>query len=223
MMSHALLTKRILAKASHYTTTIVFSLLAIIGVEYLIMTFTPFPMDDAHLILLSSLVSFFALVRAILALNVDLSTKRSAKWRLLLAFIFWSVVSFGAGFYASYSAVTIIDASVFPVVSFLAQVWKSYLLLFITCVNFIGATFLFHRIINAIQVDTIEWFKRGFGGDGDPPAANLAPVAKKILLGLTAQLVLNVIIYMYGSPDAFFQALAGYAREILAIVGITLS
>ena len=213
--------KYILAKISNYTTGIVVSMIILLGIEYSLQEFLGFSFDNAQMILFLSLISFFSLVRAILSLNVDLTSGPRMKWRLLGGFILWSVVSFVAGTYASLYAIEIIDEALFPIVSFLARIWKSYMLLFITCVNFISATLLFHKIANAIQIDTIEWYKRGFGDDGDPPRANLAPVAKKILLGLISQLTLNVVIFAFGSPEIFFQQMSVYFQDILALVGIT--
>lgn len=174
--------------------------------------------DASQEILFFALISFLSLTLAVLSLNVDLT--KNSKWRLLVSFVFWSVVSFVTGFFASVSAVQVIDETIFPVVSFLAQIWKSYLLLFFTCVNFISASFLFHKIALAIQTDTIEWYKRGFGADGDPPKVSLSPVAKKILLGLVAQLVMNVLIYAHGSPEAFFTQMTVYFNNFFNMIGV---
>ncbi|MHA1793879.1 MAG: hypothetical protein ACTSVI_14645 [Promethearchaeota archaeon] len=174
--------------------------------------------ESSQEILFHSLISFFALIMAILSLNTDLNVQ--GKWKLLTSFIFWSAISFLSGFYASISAIKIINQEIFPIVNFLARIWKSYLLLFITCVNFISASMLFHRLANAIQTDTIEWFKRGFGADEDPPKISLAPVAKKILFGLISQLVLNMVIYAYGSPEIFFAEMSHYIQDFLGLIGI---
>ncbi|MFX0098681.1 MAG: hypothetical protein ACFFCS_03800 [Candidatus Hodarchaeota archaeon] len=216
MVSIVYSTKNRLRKVARYVSGIVFGLMLVIGLEYLLNYFFGVVFDVSQEILFFALISFFSLVLAVLSLNVDLT--QNSKWRLLLSFIFWSVISFMSGFYASVSAVQVIDESLFPIVSFLAQVWKSYILLFFTCVNFISASFLFHKIANAIQVDTIEWFKRGYGTDGDPPKVSLSPVAKKILFGLIAQLTVNVLIYAYGSPEAFFNQMSIYLQDLVNFI-----
>ncbi len=221
-MRTVLVWKHRLQRVSNYTSAIVVSLFLLLALEFALASTIGYSFGMAQVILFSSLISFFSLMRAILSLNTDLTSGNKMKWKLLLNFTFWSVLSFVAGFYASMSAVRLIDQTVFPIVSFLAYVWKSYLLLFVTSTNFIGAIFAFHRIANAVQIDTIEWFKRGFGADGDPPRANLSPVAKKLLVGLIAQLALNIAIYAYGSPEAFFSGLTDAIREVLSLVGISL-
>ncbi|MHA1679795.1 MAG: hypothetical protein ACTSUE_02230 [Promethearchaeota archaeon] len=211
--------KNKLLAISRFGRAAVLTLFIIIGVEY-VLTFTiGYTFQESQEVLLFSLISFFSLVMAILALNIDLTKK--AKWRLLASFIVWSSISFLSGFYASISAVEIIDESVFPIVDFLAKVWKSYLLLFITCVNFISASLLFHRIANAIQVDTIEWFKRGFGNDGDPPKVSLSPVARKILLGLASQLALNLVIMSMGGAEEFFTQISTWMSDLMGFFGVS--
>jgi hypothetical protein len=208
--------KNRLRKVGRYISGIVFGLMMIIGLEYTLDFFLGVEFDVSQEILFFALISFFSLVLAVLSLNIDLT--KNSKWRLLLSFIFWSIVSFMSGFYASVSAVQVIDENLFPIVSFLAQIWKSYILLFFTCVNFISASLLFHKIALAIQTDTIEWFKRGFGNDGDPPKVSLSPVAKKILFGLIAQLTVNVLIYAYGSPEAFFTQMSIYLQDLVNFI-----
>lgn len=210
--------KKKLQAFSRFGKAAVITLFIIIGVEYVLSHAIGFTFEKAQEILFFGLISFFSLVMAILALNIDLTVKN--KWKMLGTFVLWSVVSFLTGFYASYSAVGLIDETVFPIINFLARIWKSYLLLFITCVNFISASFLFHKIARAIQLDTIEWFKRGFGDDGDPPKVSLSPVARKILLGLVSQLVLNIAIMSLGGPEEFFTKISIHFKDLLVFLGI---
>jgi len=213
-----------LSRLAVYTTGIVAGLFTILSVELLLSVAIGMPFDKGQQILFFAMISFFALVRSILCLNIDLANGPRIKWKLFASFVGWSILSFAAGFYASIEAVKVIDESVFPVIDTLARIWKAYILFFLTAANFVSATFMFHKIVNAVQVDTIEWFKRGFGDEVvDPPRANLAPVAKKILAGLVAQLVFNFVIYtVYGTPEAFFGQLQFYIQEIFAHFGITL-
>lgn len=217
-------TKHKMSRMATYTTGIVVGLFSILGAELVLSATLDVPFDKGQQILFFAMISFFSLVRSILCLNIDLSNGPRVKWRLFASFIGWSILSFAAGFYASIEAVKVIDETVFPVVDTLARIWKAYILFFLTAANFVSATFMFHKIVNAVQVDTIEWYKRGFGDEGiDPPRANLAPVAKKILAGLLAQLVFNFVIYaVYGTPEAFFGQLQVYFQEILAYFGITI-
>jgi hypothetical protein len=213
-----------LSRLATYMTGTVVGLFSIIGVELVLSVVMGVPFDKAQQILFFAMISFFALVRSILCLDIDLANGPRIKWRLFASFVGWSILSFAAGFYASIEAVKVIDATVFPVIDTLARIWKAYILFFLTAANFVSATFMFHKIVNAVQVDTIEWFKRGFGDEGvDPPRANLAPVAKKILAGLVAQLVFNFVIYaVYGTPEAFFGQLQVYMQDIFSYFGITL-
>jgi hypothetical protein len=195
----------------------------IMGMEAALWYYWGLPIDASQIILFCALIAFFALVRAILALNVDIALGSRMKWKMLVTFTGWSVVSFICGAFASVSAVHFVNNTMFPVVSTLAYIWKSYLLLFVTCVNFVSAILLFHRIAAAIQIDTVEWFKRGFGNDGDPPKISITPIARNIMVGLIAQFVLNMVMFAYGSPEAFFQAMTSYAREIMSLLGFTLT
>ncbi len=211
-----------LSRLSTYMTGIVAGLFTIIGIELVLSVTIGVPFEQGQQILFFAMISFFALVRSILCLNIDLANGPRIKWKLFASFVGWSVLSFVAGFYASIEAVKVIDETVFPVIDTLARIWKAYILFFLTAANFVSATFMFHKIVNAVQVDTIEWFKRGFGDEGvDPPRANLSPVAKKILAGLVAQLAFNFVIYaVYGTPEAFFGQLQVYVQDIFAYFGI---
>jgi hypothetical protein len=213
-----------LSRLATYMTGIVAGLFTILAVELVLAVVIDMPFDKGQQILFFAMISFFALVRSILCLNIDLANGPRIKWKLFASFVGWSILSFAAGFYASIEAVKVIDETVFPVIDTLARIWKAYILFFLTAANFVSATFMFHKIVNAVQVDTIEWFKRGFGDEGiDPPRANLTPVAKKILLGLVAQLVFNFVIYaVYGTPEAFFSQIQVYFQDIFSYFGITL-
>jgi hypothetical protein len=195
----------------------------VIGIELALEVYAKVQFDEGQVILLYSIISFFALVRAILSLNLDLTLGGRAKWKLLFTFTAWSIVAFVTGAYASVSAAQLINNQVFPIISMLAYVWKSYLMVFITCINFVTAIILFHKLASAIQVDTVEWFKRGFGNEGDPPKVSLTPIARNILIGLIAQFALNLAMFAYGSPDAFFTAMGTYAHQIVAVFGISLN
>jgi len=211
-----------LSRLATYTTGIVAGLFTILAVELVLSATIGVPFEHGQQILFFAMISFFALVRSILCLNMDLVNGPRIKWKLFATFVGWSILSFAAGFYASIEAVKLVDETVFPVIDTLARIWKAYILLFLTAANFVSATFMFHKIVNAVQIDTIEWYKRGFGDEGvDPPRANLAPVAKKILLGLVAQLAFNFVIYaVYGTPEAFFGQLQVYMQQIFAYFGI---
>jgi len=211
-----------LQRLSQYTTSIVIVLALVISLEFLLERLFSMQFDAGTQILFLALISFFSLLRAILSLNTDLTMASRVKYKLLFGFIFWSCLSFATGFYASFQAMEAVDDSIFPVVTFLAYIWKSYLLLFITCVNFIGAIFTFHKIANMVRIDTIEWFKRGFGQDGDPPKVCLTPIARKIVIGLISQLILNAAIFAFGSPESFFSAVTRLAQNALLFVGINL-
>ncbi|NMC08584.1 MAG: hypothetical protein GYA24_25470 [Candidatus Lokiarchaeota archaeon] len=214
--------KQKLSRLATYTTGIVAGLFTILAVELVLSAVIHMPFDKGQQILFFAMISFFALVRSILCLNIDLTNGPRIKWKLFASFVGWSIISFAAGFYASIEAVKVIDETVFPVIDTLARIWKAYILFFLTAANFVSATFMFHKIVNAVQIDTIEWFKRGFGDEGiDPPRANLAPVAKKILLGLIAQLAFNFVIYaVYGTPEAFFGQMQVYVQGIFSYFGI---
>lgn len=212
-----------LSKVAGYSTATVVSLFLIMGMEVALWYYWGVSIDASQIILFCALISFFALVRAILALNVDINFGSRMKWKMLLTFTGWSAISFICGAYASVSAVHIVNNSVYPVISMLAYIWKSYLLLFVTCINFVSAILLFHKLAMAIQIDTVEWFKRGFGGDGDPPKISITPIARNIMIGLIAQFVLNVVMFAYGSPEAFFQAMTLYAKDMLKLLGFTIT
>ncbi|HME53080.1 MAG TPA: hypothetical protein VKM55_12740 [Candidatus Lokiarchaeia archaeon] len=212
-----------LSKIANYSSAIVVSLFLIMGMEVALWYYWNLPVETSQILLFCALISFFALVRAILALNVDIALGSRMKWKMLLSFTGWSVISFICGAYASVSAVHVVNTTVFPVISMLAYIWKSYLLLFVTCVNFVSAILLFHKLAMAIQIDTVEWFKRGFGSDGDPPKISITPIARNIMIGLIAQFVLNVVMFAFGSPEAFFQAMTLYAKELLHLFGFTIT
>src|SRR5271157_4570613 len=185
-----------LSKIANYSSAIVVSLFLIMGMEVALWYYWNLPVETSQILLFCALISFFALVRAILALNVDIALGSRMKWKMLLSFTGWSVISY---------------------------IWKSYLLLFVTCVNFVSAILLFHKLAMAIQIDTVEWFKRGFGSDGDPPKISITPIARNIMIGLIAQFVLNVVMFAFGSPEAFFQAMTLYAKELLHLFGFTIT
>ena len=212
-----------LSKFANYSTAIIVSLLLILCMEAALWYYWALPIEASQIILFCALISFFALVRAILSLNVDIALGSRMKWRMLLSFTSWSVVSFLCGAYASVSAVHLVNTSIYPVISTLAYIWKSYLLLFVTCVNFVSAILLFHKLAMAIQIDTVEWFKRGFGVDGDPPKISITPIARNIMIGLIAQFALNVLMFTYGSPELFFKAMTLYAQELLKLFGFTIT
>jgi len=211
-----------LGKLASYSSAIVVSLFLIMILEAVLAVYTGFVFDEAQVVLFFALISFFSLVRAILSLNVDLTLGSRWRLRMIGTFTTWSVVSFFCGFYASVSVVHLIDKTVFPIISMLAYIWKSYMLLFITCVNFVSAIMLFHKLVTAIQIDTVEWFKRGFGDDGDPPKVCLTPIARNIMIGLIAQFALNVAMFAYGSPEAFFQAINIYLNDLMKLFGFAI-
>ncbi len=82
-MRTVLVWKHRLQRVSNYTSAIVVSLFLLLALEFALASTIGYSFGMAQVILFSSLISFFSLMRAILSLNTDLTSGNKMKYGIL--------------------------------------------------------------------------------------------------------------------------------------------